>query len=86
MRLVASEAWVDWTWVSDHRDLILDRLREHIELTVVAVAIGVVVATPLVLLSRRWRRSYPVVLTVTGILYTIPSLALFTLVIIFARI
>jgi osmoprotectant transport system permease protein len=76
---VGAQPWVDWTWVGDHRDLILDRLREHVELTLVAVAIGIVIATPLVLVSRRWRGAYPVVLTTTGILYTIPSLALFTL-------
>ena len=74
-----AQPWVDWAWVDDHRDLILERLREHVELTLVAVAIGIVIATPLVLVSRRWRRAYPVVLTTTGILYTIPSLALFTL-------
>lgn len=44
-----------------------------------AVLIGIVVAVPLVVISRRWRGAYPVVLTSTGILYTIPSLALFTL-------
>lgn len=49
------------------------------ELTLLAVAIGIVVAVPLVVVSRRWRAVYPVVLTSTGILYTIPSLALFTL-------
>jgi osmoprotectant transport system permease protein len=75
----AEQPWVDWAWVGDHRDLILDRLREHVELTVLAVAIGVVVAIPLTVVSRRWRRVYPVVLTSTGVLYTIPSLALFTL-------
>ncbi len=76
---VAAQPWVDWTWVGDHRELILDRLREHVELSVLAVVIGIVIATPLVLVSRRWRTAYPVVLTTTGILYTIPSLALFTL-------
>lgn len=74
-----AEAWIDWTWVDGHRDLILERLREHVELTVLAVVIGGLVAAPLVLVSRRWRRAYPIVLTLTGILYTIPSLALFTL-------
>ena len=76
---VGAQPWVDWSWVADHRQLILDRLREHVELTVVAVLVGIVIATPLVLVSRRWRAAYPVVLTTTGILYTIPSLALFTL-------
>jgi osmoprotectant transport system permease protein len=71
--------WVDWSWVGDHSDQILDRLREHLELTVMAVAIGIVIAAPLTLVSRRWRGAYPVVLTSTGVLYTIPSLALFTM-------
>jgi len=79
MALLAAQPWVDWTWVADHRELILDRLREHIELTVLAVGIGMLIAAPLVVVSRRWRTAYPVVLTTTGILYTIPSLALFTL-------
>lgn len=79
MPLVTAETWVDWTWVDEHRGLILDRLREHIELTALAVALGCVVALPLVLVSRHWRRSYTVVLGLTGVLYTVPSLALFTL-------
>lgn len=77
--LVAAQRWVDWEWVGGHRELILDRLREHVELTLIAVFLGVVIATPLVLVSRRWRRAYPAVLMTTGVLYTIPSLALFTL-------
>ena len=76
---VAAQPWVDWSWVGEHRQLILDRLREHVELTAVAVAVGIVIAAPLVLVSRRWRGVYPVVVTMTGVLYTIPSLALFTL-------
>jgi len=79
MVLADDQPWVDWTWVADHQDLILSRLREHIELTLLAVAIGIVIAIPLTIASRRWRGMYPVVLTSTGILYTIPSLALFTL-------
>ena len=77
--LPAEQPWVDWSWVNGHRDLILDRLREHVELTALAVVIGVVVAVPLTLVSRRWPRVYPAVLMSTGVLYTIPSLALFTL-------
>lgn len=79
MTSTAAQPWVDWSWVGDHRALILSRLREHVELTVLAVVIGIAIAIPLTLVARRWRRSYPAVLTLTGILYTIPSLALFTL-------
>ncbi|HYD09508.1 MAG TPA: ABC transporter permease [Acidimicrobiales bacterium] len=71
--------WVDWSWVADHGDDILDRLLEHVELTILAVVIGSLIAVPLTLVSRRWRTVYPVVLTSTGVLYTIPSLALFTM-------
>jgi len=73
--------WVDWSWVGDHGDLIVDRLREHVELTILAVAIGTLVAVPLTLVARRWSMARAVVLTSTGVLYTIPSLALFTMLI-----
>jgi osmoprotectant transport system permease protein len=79
MAPASAQPWVDWSWVGDHGDLIASRLREHLELTALAVAIGIVIAIPLTLVSRRWRAAYSVVLTTTGILYTIPSLALFTL-------
>lgn len=71
--------WLYWPWVTDHVDDIRARLSEHIELTVLAVGIGLLLALPLALLSVRYRRLYGPVLAVTGILYTIPSLALFAL-------
>jgi osmoprotectant transport system permease protein len=77
---VASEQpWVDWEWVGDHRPLIIDLAREHLELTVLAVIIGVAVSFPLALAARRWPRLYPPVLTAAGVVYAIPSLALFSL-------
>lgn len=71
--------WLYWPWVSDHLDLIRDRLVEHIELTVLAVVFGVLIAIPLALVSRRRRHVYGPVLATTAIIYTIPSLALFAL-------
>ena len=54
-------------------------LVEHVWITVVSVLIGLVVALPLALLARRYRKlEGPVVGTTTAI-YTIPSLALFAL-------
>ncbi|MDP9452750.1 MAG: ABC transporter permease [Actinomycetota bacterium] len=73
------QAWVDWEWVAGHRPLILDLLREHVELTTLAVAIGIAVSLPLALAARRWPRLYPPVLTAAGVVYAIPSLALFAL-------
>ena len=71
--------WLYWPWVQDHTDEIRQRLVEHIELTVLAVLLGLVIALPLALLSFRYRRLYGPVLAITGVLYTIPSLALFAL-------
>jgi osmoprotectant transport system permease protein len=71
--------WLYWPWVQDHTDEIRQRLVEHVELTVLAVLFGLVIALPLALLSVRYRRLYGPVLAITGVLYTIPSLALFAL-------
>jgi osmoprotectant transport system permease protein len=71
--------WLYWPWVQDHTDEIRQRLSEHIELTVLAVLFGLAIALPLALLSVRYRRLYGPVIAITGVLYTIPSLALFAL-------
>ena len=73
------EPWVDWDWVAGHRELIWDLFRSHVELTVVAVVIGLALSFPLALAARRWRLLYGPVLSATGVLYAIPSLALFAL-------
>ncbi len=79
--LVAGEPWVRWNWVADHQDLIFQAALQHIELTVVAVLIGILVSAPLGLVAWRWRRSREFLLGVAGVLYTIPSLALFALLV-----
>jgi osmoprotectant transport system permease protein len=71
--------WLYWPWVSDHVDEIRGRLSEHITLTLMAVGFGLVIAIPLALVSARYRRVYGPTLAITGVLYTIPSLALFAL-------
>jgi osmoprotectant transport system permease protein len=73
------EPWVDWTWVADHRGLILELVRAHVELTVLAVVFGLVLSFPLALAARRWRRLGGPIVSATGVLYAIPSLALFAL-------
>jgi osmoprotectant transport system permease protein len=73
--------WIYWPWVSDHLDEIRTRLAEHITLTFWAVLVGFLIAFPLALLAVRYRRLYPPVIGVTGVLYTIPSIALFVFLI-----
>jgi osmoprotectant transport system permease protein len=70
-----------WSWVQDNWSSVLwPAVRQHVELTVIAVVIGFVIAFALALLAHR-RRAFEAPITVsTGVLYTIPSLALFQLV------
>lgn len=65
-----------WSWVGDHRALILQRLVEHVDLALPAVAVGAAIALPLAVLARRYRWLATPVLGATGVLYAIPSLAL----------
>lgn len=67
---------IRWDWVWDHTDDIGERLVQHIELTGIALVIGLVIALPLGVASYRFRRLYPPVLAVMGVVYSIPSLAL----------
>ncbi len=71
-----------WDWVGDHwDDTLRPALLQHLALTGIAIAIGFVLAFALALAAhRRGRLTTPVVL-VTGLLYTIPSLALFQLLV-----
>lgn len=56
---------------------VLDKLVEHVELTALAVVIGLAISFPVALLAYKHRRIYAPVTAVAGVLYTIPSLALF---------
>ena len=72
------DPWIRWDWIVRHLDVIGAALGQHIELTVIAVALGVLIAMPLGLLGWRNRLLRGPIFSVTGILYTIPSLALFS--------
>jgi osmoprotectant transport system permease protein len=64
-------------YVRDNAEALLDATRQHVELTVISVLLGMLLAVPLALLARRYRRFETPVVGFTGLLYTIPSLALF---------
>jgi osmoprotectant transport system permease protein len=71
-----------WDWFSKNWDSVLwPALRQHIVLTAIAVAIGFVIASSAALLAYRHRRVEQPVIVVTTIFYTIPSLALFELLV-----
>jgi osmoprotectant transport system permease protein len=73
------DPWIRWSWISGHVDVITAALLQHIQLTVIAVVVGLVIAIPLGLVAWRSRLFRGPIFTLTGILYTIPSLALFSI-------
>jgi osmoprotectant transport system permease protein len=73
--------WLDVGWMADHRDLIFTAFRAHVSLTATAVAIGFAVSLPLGLAAHRVAPLRSVVLGVSSALYTIPSLAMFALLV-----
>jgi osmoprotectant transport system permease protein len=66
-------------WVLEHLDTLAQRIGEHLLVTIIAVAAGFVISFALALAVRRWPRIYGPILAVSGILYAIPSIALFVL-------
>jgi osmoprotectant transport system permease protein len=68
---------IDWAWLGDHLDELGFRTLQHLYLAFIAVAAGFAFSFALALWSVRRRAIYPPLAAIAGILYTIPSLALF---------
>ena len=75
------DSWVDWHWVNDHWSDIRNAAQTHLVVTVEVVVLGVLIALPLALAAARRPLLRSVVLGVSSLLYTIPSLAAFALLI-----
>jgi osmoprotectant transport system permease protein len=71
-----------WDWVRAHwGDTLGPALWQHVELTAIAVVIGFAIAFPLALLAHRYRRLEQPFGIFSALLYTVPSLALFQLLV-----
>ncbi len=68
---------MNWNWLNRNADQITTWLLQHIWLAAVPTVLGLLLALPLGAIAFRYRWSYAVLITVAGLLYTIPSLALF---------
>jgi osmoprotectant transport system permease protein len=74
--------WFCPSWVREHwGDTFQPALIQHIELTVVVVSIGFVIAFLLALVAYRWRRFDAPIGAGADVLYTLPSIALFTILV-----
>jgi osmoprotectant transport system permease protein len=72
---------IDWSWIVRNLDQIGERVIQHLVLTVIAVVVGFAISLALALVIRSRPRLYSPIAGVAAVLYTIPSLALFVLLI-----
>lgn len=66
-------------WLVNNLDLVLELSLQHVRLAILPIVLGFALSLPIGWLAWRFRFSRGLVLTVIGLLYTIPSLALFVL-------
>ena len=71
--------WICPEYLRSRSAILEQALPQHVSITVVSVLLGLVIAFPLALLARRYRNLEWFVVGSTTTLYTIPSLALFAL-------
>jgi osmoprotectant transport system permease protein len=73
--------WLCGKYYSTRAGDLTDALVQHVEIVVASVLLGLVVAIPLALLARRYRKLEGLIVGTTTAIYTIPSLALFSLLV-----
>jgi osmoprotectant transport system permease protein len=66
-------------WIADNIDRYVEPFWQHVYLTLVSVVIGFAIAFALALLAHRRSWLAPPITQITGILYTLPSVAVFFL-------
>jgi len=78
---VTANPLIRWDYVVDQRAAIGRAVIEHLQLTVLTVLLGLVVAALLAAVALRWGSLRPTVSATTAALYTIPSVAFFGLLV-----
>jgi len=70
---------IRWEWVTEEWDQIREALLEHLELTMLAMLLGIVVSAVLAAIALRFRWTMTPITATTSLIYTLPSVALFAL-------
>ncbi len=78
--------WVCLQYLQDRRSELVDATTQHLWITVLSVVLAVAIAFPLALVARRLPRLESTILGVSTAIYTVPSLALFPLLVPFTGI
>lgn len=72
---------IDFGWMADHLDELAYRTFQHLLLAGIAVGVGFAISFVLAVVAVRRRRSYGPILVFSDFLYTIPSLAMFVVLV-----
>jgi len=72
--------WFSWEYVRQNIDSLTTALQQHVTLTLATVAVAALLGIPLAVVAHRYGPLAGPILSLTGVLYTIPSLALFALI------
>lgn len=72
---------IRWNYIEEQWDDIQARLIDHVQLTLISVALGLVIAAVLAATALRFRWTAPPITALTAFIYTIPSVALFGLLV-----
>lgn len=72
---------IRWDWIAAHLDDVVDKTWQHLILLVIPMLIGFGIAFVLAIIAMRRPGTVGPVTAVTGLLYTIPSLAAFAVLI-----
>lgn len=75
------DSFIWWEWIVRRPDEIWQRTLEHLQMTVVAVVIGFIVSLGLAIIATRYRWTFGPITWTANVIYTIPSLALFVVLI-----
>lgn len=76
---LVSNDWICGEYLRTRSHELTDATVQHLWITAVSVAIGLLIAFPVALIARRWRPLKGPVLGLATVLYTVPSLAMFSL-------
>jgi osmoprotectant transport system permease protein len=70
-----------WSWISDNGAQIWQLTKSNMVLGIIPPLIGLAISVPLGIIAARWRWFYPPTLTVVNVIYAIPALVLFVVLI-----
>ena len=77
--MIEGKPLIDFGWILDHLDDIAESIVQHLQLTILPLIAGFFIALILAIWAVRQPRAYGPITAVTGIMYTIPSLAAFAI-------